>query len=131
MRVVVRQAAALARARERRRERDRREESDDPVVAAQEAAAARQRERYRERWMDRNRREQDHERWLEQAIATLYTRLDERRQASPPRRRAAENAVAEALRELVAHPDGAGFVGQCLELDPVEVRRLVGPLHVS
>ena len=131
MRVGVRQAAALARARERRRERDRREESDDPVVAAKEAAAARQRERYRERRLDRNRREQDHELWLEQAIATLYTRLDERRQAPPPRRRAAENAFAEALRELVAHPDGARFVGQCLELDPVEVRRLVGPLHVS
>jgi alkylation response protein AidB-like acyl-CoA dehydrogenase len=47
------------------------------VVVRQVAARARARERQRER----DRRELEHGTWLEQAIATMYARLDAGRQA--------------------------------------------------
>lgn len=40
-------------------------------------------------------------------------------------------ALVAALQALVSDADGAQFVLQCLELDPAEVRRLLGPIDVS
>ncbi len=44
---------------------------------------------------------------------------------------AAQASFETALQALIEDADGERFVAQCLELDPVEVRRLVGRLDVS
>lgn len=98
------------------------------MVAQQAAALAWERQGREEQRRERRRRAADPASWLERATAQLFDRLDGRRAKPGPD---AEAAFVVALRELVAESEGARFVAQCLELDPVEVRRLVRPIDVS
>jgi hypothetical protein len=124
VRTVVKVQTALRRARERELARAIALDSADPKVAAHAAKLAQARVA---RW-ERGRAGAGHARWLEGATAAVFAALDERRATPGP---ASQAAFEDALTALVGDAEGARFVAQCLELDPVEVRRIVGPLDVS
>lgn len=118
----------LRRARERELARALALDSDDPKVARHTARLARERQQRRERRRARDRSAAGHEEWLAGASTALYAALDDRRRAPGP---VTQAAFVAALQALVADAAGARFVAQCLELNPAEVERLVGPLDVS